>query len=283
MVFFQFFLKVLFVIHGIGAASGLVVDQNYIYAVSDDNASLFIYNTKKHKVETVDLNPEVKQQKGNKKDKPDFETITRYKNQLFIAGSGSKENRFDLISYDLKTKQVHHSNYNDLFDDFLKISKLSQHDFNIEGMIATDHATYFFNRGNGPAKMNGIFKVNGAINDLKNQAISFHPIQLPELNGELTTFSDAILVNDKVLFTATVESKSSTQYNGEVKGSIIGELDLQSNQVVKWKKISDHQKIEGLALLKETRKHYSLYLCEDNDDDSKQASIYQFKLAKTFE
>lgn len=280
MLFYHFILKILIVINGLGAASGLVVDKRYVYTISDDNPHLFVYDKKKKEVEKINLNPEVKSEGSLKKDKPDFEAITKYKDHLYILGSGSKENRFDLISYNLKTKQVENKTYRDLFEKFLSVSKLSKKDFNIEGIITDGHCTYFFNRGNGPAAANGIYRVGGALNDLKNKPIDYFPITLPKLNNEITTFSDAIMVDGKILFTATVESKSTTQFNGEIKGSIIGELDLAIMEVTRWQKISDDKKIEGLALYKESRKNYTLYLCEDNDDDSKNASIYIYKYQK---
>ncbi|MCA4776074.1 hypothetical protein OBJ95_09685 [Empedobacter falsenii] len=280
MLFYHFILKILIVINGLGAASGLVVDKRYVYTISDDNPHLFVYDKKKKEVEKINLNPEVKSEGSHKKDKPDFEAITKYKDHLYILGSGSKENRFDLISYNLKTKQVENKTYRDLFEKFLSVSKLSKKDFNIEGIITDGHCTYFFNRGNGPAAANGIYRVGGALNDLKNKPIDYFPITLPKLNNEITTFSDAIMVDGKILFTATVESKSTTQFNGEIKGSIIGELDLAIMEVTRWQKISDDKKIEGLALYKESRKNYTLYLCEDNDDDSKNASIYIYKYQK---
>ncbi|MFV0172423.1 hypothetical protein OBK12_12140 [Empedobacter falsenii] len=280
MLFYHFILKILIVINGLGAASGLVVDKRYVYTISDDNPHLFVYDKKKKEVEKINLNPEVKSEGSYKKDKPDFEAITKYKDHLYILGSGSKENRFDLISYNLKTKQVENKTYRDLFEKFLSVSKLSKKDFNIEGIITDGHCTYFFNRGNGPAAANGIYRVGGALNDLKNKPIDYFPITLPKLNNEITTFSDAIMVDGKILFTATVESKSTTQFNGEIKGSIIGELDLAIMEVTRWQKISDDKKIEGLALYKESRKNYTLYLCEDNDDDSKNASIYIYKYQK---
>ncbi|MFV0146093.1 hypothetical protein OBJ97_04955 [Empedobacter falsenii] len=280
MLFYHFILKILIVINGLGAASGLVVDKRYVYTISDDNPHLFVYDKKKKEVEKINLNPEVKSEGSHKKDKPDFEAITKYKDHLYILGSGSKENRFDLISYNLKTNQVENKTYRDLFEKFLSVSKLSKKDFNIEGIITDGHCTYFFNRGNGPAAANGIYRVGGALNDLKNKPIDYFPITLPKLNNEITTFSDAIMVDGKILFTATVESKSTTQFNGEIKGSIIGELDLAIMEVTRWQKISDDKKIEGLALYKESRKNYTLYLCEDNDDDSKNASIYIYKYQK---
>ena len=244
MLFYNFILKVLIVINGLGAASGLVVDKHHVYAVADDDAHLYIYHKKKNEVKKVDLQPEVKEKGINKKDKPDFETISRFGDELYILGSGSKENRFDFITYNTVTKEVRNSNYKFLLNDF---------------------------------GVNGIFKVLGNVNDLQNKTIEFYPIQLPELNGEQTTFSDAILIDGKVLFTATVESKSTTQYNGEIKGSIIGELDLDYMRVTRWEKISDDRKIEGLALYKQSQKKYTLYLCEDNDDDSKKANIFIYK------
>ena len=186
MLFYHFILKILIVINGLGAASGLVVDKRYVYTISDDNPHLFVYDKKKKEVEKINLNPEVKSEGSHKKDKPDFEAITKYKDHLYILGSGSKENRFDLISYNLKTKQVENKTYRDLFEKFLSVSKLSKKDFNIEGIITDGHCTYFFNRGNGPAAANGIYRVGGALNDLKNKPIDYFPITLPKLNNEIT-------------------------------------------------------------------------------------------------
>ncbi len=277
MLFYHFILKVLIVINGLGAASGLVVDKHHVYAIADNDAHLYIYNKKKNNIEKIDLQPEIKSKEISKKDKPDFEAITRFGDHLYILGSGSKENRFDLISYNIKTKKVENDNYKSLFAKMLAVSGLSKKDFNIEGILTDGHCTYFFNRGNGPAGANGIYRVNGKLNNLDEESVDFYQIKLPQLNGETTTFSDAILVDGKVLFTATVESHSTTQYDGEIKGSIIGEIDLNTMQVIRWEKISDDRKIEGLALYKQSRKKYTLYLCEDNDDNTKKANIFIYK------
>jgi hypothetical protein len=277
MLFFDLILKALFVINGPGAASGLVIDQQYIYTIADNDATLYVYDKKKKKVENIDLKPEIKSQEITKGNKPDFEAITKYEDHIYVVGSGSKENRFDLISYNVNTKEIKNDNYKFLFSQFLEVSQLSEKDFNIEGIVADDNATYFFNRGNGPAKRNGIFRVDGKINDLRNKKVEFFPIELPEITNELTTFSDAILVNGKILFTATVELNSTTYHDGEIKGSIIGELDLETMNVVRWEKIVDNRKIEGLALKKKNKRKYIVYMCEDNDDDSKKATIYQYK------
>jgi len=277
MLFFDLILKALFVINGPGAASGLVIDQQYIYTIADNDATLYVYDKKKKKVENVNLKPEIKSQEITKGNKPDFEAITKYEDHIYVVGSGSKENRFDLISYNVNTKEIKNDNYKFLFNQFLEVSQLLEKDFNIEGIVADDNATYFFNRGNGPAKKNGIFRVAGKINDLRNKKVEFFPIELPEITNELTTFSDAILVNGKILFTATVELNSTTYHDGEIKGSIIGELDLETMNVVRWEKIVDNRKIEGLALKKKNKRKYIVYMCEDNDDDSKKATIYQYK------
>lgn len=277
MLFFDLILKALFVINGPGAASGLVIDQQYVYTIADNDATLYVYDTKKKKVEGIDLKPEIKSQEITKGTKPDFEAITKYEDHIYVIGSGSKENRFDLISYNINTKEIKNDSYKFLFDEFLEVSKLSKKDFNIEGVVADDNATYFFNRGNGPAKRNGIFRVAGKINDLRNKKVEFYPVQLPSISNELTTFSDAILVDGKILFTATVELNSTTYHDGEVKGSIIGELDLETMNIIHWEKIVDNKKIEGLSLNKNNKRNYTLYLCEDNDDDSKEATIYKYK------
>lgn len=277
MLFFDLILKALFVINGPGAASGLVVDQQYVYTIADNDAHLYVYDKKNKKVENIDLKPGTESKEITKSNKPDFEAITKYENHIYVIGSGSKENRFDLISYNINTKEIKNDNYSFLFDQFLEVAQFSKKDFNIEGIVADDNATYFFNRGNGPAKQNGIFRVAGKINDLRNKKIEFYPIELPSITNELTTFSDAILVDGKILFTATVELNSTTYHDGEVKGSIIGELDLETMRVIRWEKIFDNRKIEGLTLNKQNKRKYILYLCEDNDDDSTQAKIYQYK------
>lgn len=46
-------------------------------------------------------------------------------------------------------------------------------------------------------------------------------------------------------------------------------MNLKTMKVTRWKQISADRKVEGLALYKQSHWKYALYLCEDNDDDSK--------------
>jgi hypothetical protein len=145
---------------------------------------------------------------------------------------------------------------------------------NIEGVCFGSVYWYLFQRGNGENSINGIFSIH---NNDKN-IIEFYPIELPKIEEVNMTFTDAILIDEKFYFLASAENSSSTYNDGEILGSIIGRIDVNSFQIDFTQKISDFQKFEGLTLYDKTEDTIEFLLCEDNDTETLETTIYKLTL-----
>lgn len=281
-MFQSFVLHLFILINGLGASSGIVYHKDQVFVVSDDLPYLFQYNINDKTQKKSNFNTLLPIEAMTKKNKLDFESLALLHNQLLALGSGSKENRNQLHSYNLETKSFARYDISDKYEKLRSTFDIDKKDFNIEGFAFKKGKTYLFNRGNGKNKINGIFIFEGLPHDTKLANSKFIPIQLPVINNELTTFSDAIIVNNKIIFTATIEAASTTQKDGEVKESIIGMINMKTFQVENYHIIAQNQKIEGITLKNKTSNGFIFLVCEDNDDDSDQAKIYELKVSKDF-
>jgi len=268
----NFQLEVFLHIIGIGAASGLVFTQNELFLISDNSSYLYNYSFADEKLNKIALT-ENAVENISKKEKPDFESITLFNNQLYIFGSGSGENRNALYIYNLKNETVKERNIK-IQHDSLKIkSGISAEDFNIEGVIYYQNKTLLFQRGNGVGAKNGVF-----ILDEQKKEVRFQPIDLPKINGVATTFTDAVLVSNTIYFLASAENSNSTFDDGEVMGSIVGSLTPESLEINFTQKISDTHKFEGITFFRKQDTILEFLLCEDNDSDVLESNIYKLTL-----
>jgi hypothetical protein len=207
--------------------------------------------------------------------KPDFEAITKYQDSLYLFGSGSTVNRTIMVQVDAKSKSVIKSqDLSDLYLAMQSFGKIAEEDFNLEGAIFNGETWFLFNRGNGKTNKNVVFSIDG-----KNLANEFRIVaneyKLPKIKGIRTSFTDAILVDDKIYFLATAENTDSTYNDGEVLGSIVGRIDVKKMKIDFTKKITDTQKFEGITLFKKSEKEIEFLLCEDNDTEVLESNIYK--------
>jgi hypothetical protein len=257
---------------GIGSASGLVYKDNSLFVISDNSTFLYEYHIPKKQLFKIKL-LENSQENIPKKDKFDFESITQKGNKLYLFGSGSTSKRNKRISYDLETNKIEQKDLSELYKKLKQTSSISDDELNIEGAFYDDKKWYFFQRGNGANSRNGIFILN---DNLKYSGdIEFIPIQLPKIKHIETSFTDAILVDDKIYFLATAEDTVSTYDDGEILGSIIGRMNCQTFEIEFTQKLSDNQKFEGLTLYKKTDTEIQFLLCEDNDTEVLETEIFR--------
>jgi ABC-type antimicrobial peptide transport system permease subunit len=268
-------------ISGVGAASGLVYTNNKLYIISDSSGFLYEYdlpakNLVKHSI--------VKNASENiqKKIKPDFEAITLKGKELHIFGSGSTENRNKQIIFSIDNSQFKENDLSQLYQNIKNEARISDDDFNIEGALFFGQELYLFQRGNGANSKNGIIKIDYNINNNLNSniKIEFQSIQLPKITHVETSFTDAVLVKNKIYFLAAAEDTTSTYEDGEVLGSIIGCIDCETFKIDFTHQITDIHKFEGLTLLDETNSEIIFLLCEDNDTDALESKIYKLILYK---
>lgn len=213
-----------------------------------------------------------------KKLKPDFEAIAHNDSYYFLFGSGSTENRNKMIQVDAKTKEVIKTfDLSFLYESMRSFAEMEADDFNLEGAIYDDGTWYFFNRGNGKNKRNVVFTVTGE-NLEDDYRILINEYKLPKIKGVRASFTDAISIDDSIYFLATAENTESTYNDGEVVGSLIGRIDSNTMKVEFTKKITDTNKFEGLTFYKKTRSTIEFLLCEDNDTEQLESSIYNLTL-----
>jgi hypothetical protein len=262
----KFQLTLLFKIIGLGSASGLIYQDNTIFAIGDNSSYLYEYHIDSNKLERHAL-AENSEENIAKSIKPDFEAITKYQDSLYLFGSGSTVNRTIMVQVDAKSKSVIKSqDLSDLYLAMQSFGKIAEEDFNLEGAIFNGETWFLFNRGNGKTNKNVVFSIDG-----KNLANEFRIVaneyKLPKIKGIRTSFTDAILVDDKIYFLATAENTDSTYNDGEVLGSIVGRIDVKKMKIDFTKKITDTQKFEGITLFKKSEKEIEFLLCEDNDTE----------------
>lgn len=274
----KFQLHLFLQIIGIGAASGLVYKDNSLYVIGDNSGYLYEYplDSKQLKRHALIDNP---LENTPKKDKSDLEALALSGEYFFAFGSGSTDRRNKMIEVNSVSKMASATlDLSDLYLSMQSFGSIKPEDFNIEGAVFTESSWYLFNRGNGKSKKNTIFTING---DLKNEfTILSNNYKLPKINKTPSSFTDAVAVGDKIYFLATAEDTQSTYHDGEVKGSLIGRLDINSMKIDFTKKISDTHKFEGITLYKQTSETLEFLLCEDKDSDVQQSDIYLLSVPK---
>ncbi|MBP6182644.1 hypothetical protein [Flavobacterium sp.] len=272
----KFTLKLLFQINGIGSASGLIYKDDSLFIISDNSSFLYKYNIQEKELHKIKLF-ENSQENIPKKDKFDFESITQKGNEFYLFGSGSTPNRNKRISYNLTSKAIEEKDLSPIYLKLKQTASISDDNLNLEGALFHNEKWYLFQRGNGAQSKNGIFILDKEGND-----IHFYPIPLPKIQNIEATFTDAILVKDKIYFLAAVENTTSTYDDGEVLGSFIGALALDTFEVVFTQKISETHKFEGLTLYMNSKENIEFLLCEDKDTEILETAIYKLTLDKNF-
>ena len=267
-------LEISFKIIGLGAASGLVFKDNSLFIISDNSSFLYEYQILENQLSKIVL-LENSQENIPKKDKFDFESIVLTGNKIHLLGSGSTSKREKRIIYNLETKKVTEKGLSKLYENLKQSASISDDELNIEGAIFCNENWLLFQRGNGVNSRNGIFKTKSL--EIESHSELFE-VRLPKIKHVETSFTDAILVEDKIYFLATAEDTTSTYDDGEILGSIIGRMDGQTFEIEFTQKISDNHKFEGLTLYNKTETQIQFLICEDNDSDLLETNIYKLTL-----
>jgi len=267
----KFTLELLFKIIGIGSASGLVYKDNSLFVISDNSSFLYEYYIPENELSKIKLF-ENAQENIPKKDKFDFESIALKGNKLHLLGSGSTANREKRLIYNLDSKKIKEKDLSKLYQNLKKYASISDEELNIEGAIFSNKNWFLFQRGNGANSRNGIIKTKSLKKECQTELVE---VRLPKIKHVETSFTDAVLIEDKIYFLATAEDTTSTYDDGEILGSIIGRLNSQTFEIEFTQKISDTHKFEGLTLYKKTENEIQFLICEDNDSDLMETNIYE--------
>jgi hypothetical protein len=267
----KFQLSEYLIISGIGSASGIVFANHSLYIISDNSGFLYQYDLESDKLLKHQLieNPSENILKIHK---PDFESITLKENKLHIFGSGSTQNRNKSIIFNIENHKIQENDFSETYQNIKNTIQISDDELNIEGTLFYKEKLYLFQRGNGANAKNGIIIID--------HNIHFQHIQLPKIKHVETSFTDAILVNEKIYFLASAEDTLSTYDDGEVLGSIIGCIDIETFKIDFTIQISNTHKFEGLTLFENSQSQLEFLLCEDNDTEKLETKIYKLIISK---
>lgn len=272
----NFTLEILLQILGVGSASGLIYNDNSLLLIGDNSGFLYEYKIDEPNLKKYQLveNPT---ENSPKKEKKDFEAMTKYNDDVYVFGSGSSKNRNKMVEINVKNNNSNDFDLTNLYSSMQSFSNVTEKQFNLEGVIYSGKEWYLFNRGNKKGNRNVVYTVRGE-NLTDDFSILSNNYDLPKINGITTGFSDAILIEDKIYFLATAENTNSTTEDGSISGSLIGRIDVKTMKIDFTSKISDKQKFEGLTLYSKKGKNISFLLCEDNDTKTLESTIYKLDL-----
>lgn len=270
-------LKLLFTIQGIGAASGLLYKDGQLYVISDNSNYLYNYSIEDQELNRILLIDRPTNENVPKKRKADLEAITVNGRTLYMLGSGSSGRRNSLQQFHIDTETRADMNMRKVYRSLRKRYSIAREDFNIEGALFINDELWLFNRGNGPSRRNGVF-VLGKDNDTFSPK-AFHEVALSKLDNVPLGFTDAILVDSSIYFTAAAEDGGSSYHDGQVKGTIFGCMDPETMEIEYTELISKDHKFEGITVFRETSRQIEFLLCEDPDDGTNSSAIY--RLTKT--
>jgi hypothetical protein len=271
------FLKII----GISSASGLVYKNDSLYIISDDSNYLYEYSIANADLEKhLLIENEAVNENIPKNVKSDFEAITQFDDDIFVVGSGSTIVRNKMIQMsDLQKRVLQNHDLTDLYLSMHYFAGISAEEFNIEGVIFTGEKWYFFQRGNGKSAQNGIFTIESPY-FRQGYSMLYASYDLPKINGVQASFTDAILVDDSFYFLASAEDSQSTYLDGEVVGSSIGRINIETMKLKEVVTVTDTHKFEGLTLYKNNAKTLEFLLCEDQDDEVMESQIFKLTLNK---
>lgn len=268
----NFQLQIFATINGLGAASGIIYLNDNIYLIGDNSGFLYKYGISSKNLLKF---PILENAKENiiKKEKPDFEAITLRNNKFYIFGSGSTKKREIRVKFDLVNNEASTKDVSDLYEKLKNKANFTDDDLNIEGSFYWNENLYLLNRGNGEFYKNGIFIYNKEFDN-----VIYKPIKLPIINNVETSFTDAIVQENKIYFLACAENTSNTYDDGEIYGSIIGIINIETFELEQTLQITNNQKFEGITLYSQSENEISFLLCEDNDTEELVSNIYQLTI-----
>ncbi|WP_434356632.1 hypothetical protein NF212_13965 [Parasalinivibrio latis] len=282
----------------LSSGSAMTVNGDNLIVVGDDTPWLFTVNddyqiTGKNKIANYPVN---KQGRVDHKIKPDFESMTSLKYEgkdyYLVLGSGSKkelrEHAF-LISQNGKVENEYSLGklYSLLHE---KAGFTNKEKINIEGVAASAHKIFIFNRGN--EGKNAIFEINlkdfmtflkGEHNNLPS--LKVYQMTLPAINGVQSCFSgaDYWTNTNSIIFTASVEGNNNSSVNdGAVQGSFVGVLPLADlkqgtpmDMTTYMQEVTKDgkpviTKLESIAIAAESNHAATGYLVSDNDNGTSQ-------------
>ena len=274
----QIDLKTVQVLDSVPSASGIALYEDKILVIGDNSPYLYFLNSdytllKKSQIFDTSalVNGEIP-----KPIKPDFEAVELVDDAtLLILGSGSRLPQRGLaVLFDLNSNVPVSCDISAIYSSLMHLDVMDDFELNLEALASTSEHLYLFNRAN-----NVIFRYlkSELLSAIKTGIIPNAPsvfnFKLPTINGIESGFSGATanVHGTKLIFTSSVENTDNAYDDGEVLGSFVGCIDLESQlenlefSIVEVNYPQKKLKIESVAILAELESQFELILVTDND------------------
>ncbi|MEJ8756404.1 hypothetical protein WG947_05325 [Pontibacter sp. H259] len=226
----------------IPSGSGIEAASDGFYVIGDDTPFLYQLDKNYKQVAKYELfdTADFKNGRIPKPLKPDLESLATFtykdKSYLFTIGSGSSEVRKKAYLVELpinsEKPEVKVIDLKGLFDTLQKNKSIVGDELlNIEGLDFSDDKVYLLQRALNKA---GNLVLTFELSDFNAFLFEDKPlpkpelyfVKLPSLQGYQAGFSGAYVLEDKLFFTASVESAPDAIQDGEVLGSCVGFIPL---------------------------------------------------------
>lgn len=281
--------------HFFSAASGLVHLGDRYYVIADDDLSIGSLSEEGEDSRLDQIVPGTlpTDPKARKKKKPDFESLfwlsdPRLGGEGLVAlPSGSKPNRFMAVFIPLTKEStlnmdgIIRIDMGTFFNAILKQEK----ELNIEGALVEQEHFVLFHRGNTDNDQNRFFEfkkselIDLILGENKKPLIPIEKsstIDVGEIDGIKLTLTDMALFEGRRYFLAAAENTSNSIDDGEIKGTVLGELTSAGHVrlITTFKK----QKFEGLSIQRRESKLIRFSMVTDNDDANQISNLSIFEL-----
>lgn len=257
------------------SASGVEIIDGIIYIVGDDSPYMYVLDHSLKLLEKVELfeTPDFESGRIPKKIKPDLECMTpltiNNNKYILVMGSGSKENRDRGFLIKLPTR--YNKKYIVQSLSFTGLYSLLQSNpeivgdgkLNLEAAAADEQHFILFNRGNKSGKNSALyFQLEEFIVYLTENPdlVPFPVIQnftLPSINKVPAGFSGASFWDGKLFFTAAVEDTDDAVDDGEVHGSMVGWMEMNTADYFRGGTMKDFSIMKDCAVIEEDGRRYA--------------------------
>ncbi len=278
----------------ISAASGLVTTEDKIYTVADNDLNLGILGSGPEDsfLERILPGSLPIDEKLRKKQKPDFESLFRIDDPrlpqkgLVAFPSGSSLLRYLAVFIPIQengsvsSANIMQFNLSPFFDPIFK-----RHGFlNIEGAFIEGDRLILFHRGNSEGDRDRFFEYDKSefIDVILGMSGSSQiaPREVGEFNlglydGVQLTITDAVGFEGRRFFIAAAEATTNSIDDGEIKGSVFGELLNRNEPLIYgfFKKV----KTEGLSL-RRLGVTLEVRVVTDNDRPDEASELLTFEM-----
>lgn len=266
------------------SGSGIAQNNGKYYAIGDDSPFLYVIDKHFQLEEKIRLFPteniEFKGNRIKKKQKPDFETLEMIaENELVIFGSGSKSPQRDVFVRVFLGKENSIEKHSiSAFYEYLKtLPLLENSELNIEATAFADGFLYLFNRANNVVIRFNYQEFIAHLTGGELPKLESKRIVLPKIQSYEAGFSGAATLNSsKIIFTASAEATNDAYNDGEIIGSLVGEIDItdfQDSKVTRYGLIPNGKqrlKVESITLnpSKSTDKMEVVFITDDDNGNT---------------